>query len=454
MLLVDDLPSLPEGWSYHRLGDLVEPARGITYGIVQPGHAVATGTPIVRVNDIRRGKILRDHPLVVADDVAAAYDRTRLRGGELLLTLVGTVGESAVVPPDFAGWNTARAVAVIPVRADVGAYWVHLCLRTPPLQRVIQVLSTTTVQATLNLKEAEELPIPMPPGPIRKGIEQTLRHLDDAIDLNLEMNNTLRATAGALFNSWFVDFDPVVANAAGHAPFGLRPSLVGLFPSRFEDSSLGPVPEGWRAGRLQEGLAALESGSRPRGGVGDVSEGVPSIGAESVLGVGEFDYDKTKYVPRRFFEAMKRGGVRYGDVLLYKDGAQIGRKTYVDCGFPFEECCINEHVFILRSNDRLTQRFLFFWLDQPWVTEEIVSSNSNTAQPGLNQPAVGRLPILYPPRAVLEAFENQAAPLLNRLLHNCNETRTLESLRDSLLLRLLAGDVRVLQPEKLVEQVM
>jgi len=103
-------------WEFVKLEHLVDPDRGISYGIVQPGGPVGDGVPIIRVSDIRDGRISTSEPLRVSPAIEAGYARTRLRGGELLLTLVGTVGEAAVVPESLAGWNTSRAVSVIPVR--------------------------------------------------------------------------------------------------------------------------------------------------------------------------------------------------------------------------------------------------------------------------------------------------------------------------------------------------
>lgn len=103
-------------WEVRPLSELVNPERGISYGIVQPGAAADDGIPIVRVSDIRAGRINTENPLRVSRNVEEAFARTRLRGGEILLTLVGTVGEAAIAPQSLAGWNTARAVAVIPAK--------------------------------------------------------------------------------------------------------------------------------------------------------------------------------------------------------------------------------------------------------------------------------------------------------------------------------------------------
>ncbi len=255
----DEIPLAP-------LGSLVDAARGISYGIVQPGQHVEDGVPIVRVTDVRNGRIDPGDPLRVATEIAAKYRRTLLRGGELLLTLVGTVGETAVVPPSLAGWNTARAVAVLPVLDEPGPRWVQYALQTGPAREYIRTRLNTTVQATLNLGDVSTLPIPMPSRVERERVLSILGALDDKIELNRMMNATLEAMARALFKSWFVDFDPVRAKAEGRAPSGIDAETAKLFPSEFVDSELGPIPEGWRSATLIELTTKIGSGATPRGG--------------------------------------------------------------------------------------------------------------------------------------------------------------------------------------------
>src|SRR6266545_3973436 len=222
-------------WETVPLERLIEADRGISYGIVQPGSPVADGVPIVRVSDVRDGRISTANPLRVSRDIESAYSRTRLKGGELLLTLVGTVGEAAVVPGSLAGWNTARAVAVIPVREEIGAYWVQMALRAPQVRERIASRLNTTVQATLNLGDVAQLPIVLPPRRERQVIAHILGTLDDKIDLNRRLSETLELMARSIFRSWFVDFDPVRAKAEGRDP-GLGKEIADLLPDRFEDS--------------------------------------------------------------------------------------------------------------------------------------------------------------------------------------------------------------------------
>ena len=215
--LPGDLPGLPPDWHYRRLGDLVtEP--GICYGIVQPGKDTDNGVPIVRVNNIRDGRINTSDVKRVLPEIANSFGRSTLRGGEVVLTLVGTLGEVAIVPEELEGWNVARAVGVIPVNGEVDNLWVSLCLRSGLIQRYIRMWATTTVQATFNLRDVTRLPIPIPPKPEREAIAEILSALDAKIELNRRMNLALEAVARAIFKSWFVDFDPVRASHPAWTP--------------------------------------------------------------------------------------------------------------------------------------------------------------------------------------------------------------------------------------------
>jgi type I restriction enzyme S subunit len=258
----------------------------------------------------------------------------------------------------------------------------------------------------------------------QRSIAATLSALDDMIELNNQINKTLEEMAQAIFKSWFVDFEP-------------------FRDGEFEESELGLIPKGWRVGKLDDVLSEIETGNRPKGGVAGVESGIPSIGAENVLGLGKYDYSKEKYVSEEFYNSMKKGKLKDWDVLLYKDGAQLGRKTMFALGFPHKKCCVNSHVFILRSNSRMNQCYLYFWLDQDYMTQKIIGLNANSAQPGINQPAVKGLPILIPPIDVLERFDDLVVPIIKNLFSNCLENNILVSIRDTLLPKLMSGEIRV-----------
>ena len=301
-------------WRSVPLSELVDPARGISYGIVQPGSPVPGGVPIVRVSDVRNGRIDVRSPLCVAADIERTYGRTRLRGGELLITIVGTVGETAIVPPDMVGWNVARAIAVLPVKPEVGSYWVQLGLRSPAATSMIQSRLNTTVQATLNLGDLSKLPIVLPPLHERRAVASILGALDDKIELNRRMNETLEAMARAIFQDWFVTFGPTRAKMEGRPPY-LAPNLWSLFPDRLDAEG---KPEGWREAPLDQ-IADFLNGLALQKYPGTGKDDLPVIKiAELRAGVATGSDRAARSIPQQYV-------VEDGDVLFSWSGSLLQR---------------------------------------------------------------------------------------------------------------------------------
>jgi type I restriction enzyme S subunit len=439
---------------------LADACRSIDYGLTASASEYEVGPKFLRITDIVNGHIdWNAVPHVAADEVTAA--KYRLYDGDIVLARTGaSTGASAYVknpPPAVFASYLVRLQAKPEFDARFLAYY----LRSDTFWTFIRgVLGDKSAQPNASASTMTKAPLRAPKDKNeQRAVAHILGTLDDKIELNRRMSQTLEAMARALFKSWFVDFEPVRAKMVGRwqrgqSLPGLPAHLYDLFPDRLVDSELGEIPEGWEVGTLGQVLGELVSGARPKGGA--AQEGVPSVGAENVIGLGRYDFSKEKYVPRDFFNELQRKGaaVRPGDVLLYKDGAQIGRKTYFDCGFPHEQCAVNEHVFIVRAKHAHYQRYLFFWLDQDWMTQEIISLNSNSAQPGINQQGVRALPLLKPPDAMVEAFDRLSKKLTDRLFAACHESRTLAALRDALLPKLIRGEIRVKDAQRFLNTAM
>lgn len=407
---------------------------------------VAGGVPVIRGTNISDTRALVGDFVYVSDQTADELRGCNVYAGDLVFPHRGAIGQVAIVPDDGAErymLSTSLMKLTCDTRRVDPKYVLYYFRSELGRHALLQHASTVgTPGIGQPLKSLRSIRLPVPPLTEQHAIAQILGTLDDKIELNRRMSETLEAMAQALFKSWFVDFDPVRAKSEGRDP-GLPRPLADLFPDSFEDSMLGETPRGWGCGCLGDVLAELVSGGRPKGGAAE--EGVPSIGAGNVIGLGKYDFSKEKYVPREFYNELRRRGaaVKPGDVLLYKDGARIGRKSYFDCGFPHTECAVNEHAFIVRGKRPDQQRFLFFWLDQDWMTQMIISLNSNSAQPGINQQGVRSLSVLTPPDCVLEAFDRLLSPISDRLFKSCLESRTLAAFRDTLLPKLISGELRV-----------
>jgi type I restriction enzyme, S subunit len=306
-----------------------------------------------------------------------------------------------------------------------------------------------------------EYTLPIPPKDVRKKIAHILSTLDDKIELNHKMNQTLEEMAQSIFKSWFVDFDPVHAKAgcssdeeleAAAKELGISKEILDLFPSEFEESELGRIPEGWELKKLGECELEIESGTRPKGGIDkELSSGMPSVGAESIAPIGVFDFSNVKYVTNEFASKAKRGWVQNMDVALYKDGGKPGifmpRVSLYGNGYPFARFMINEHVFLLRS-ELLGQYYLFQLISSKGILDQLIARGSaKAAQPGLNQVEVNDSKFVLPSKELLSAFNNTIEPLVAKQLENGKQIQTLQQTRDILLPKLLSGELDVSELE-------
>ena len=436
------------------LSEIVEPDRGISYGIVQPGQHVLDGVPIIRVTDIRNGRIDPGDPLRVAPDIAAKYRRTHLRGGELLLTLVGTVGETAVVPPELEGWNTARAVAVVPVLPEPGPRWVQYALATGPAREYIDTRLNTTVQATLNLRDVSAFPVPMPSRRVRDAVLDILGTLDDKIELNRRMNETLEAMARALFKSWFVDFDPVRAKAQGQTPPGMDAATAALFPSEFQDSELSEIPKRWRATTL--GAEAQRCGGVVQTGpfgsqlhASDyVPEGIPVVMPKDIAG-RRVSTDSVARIREADAERLSKHRLQPGD-LVYSRRGDVERHALIanrETGWLCGTGCLLVRLGPVWPSPA----FASLALDRPearaWISQHAVGAT----MPNLNTSILSAVPLVVPPDGLLAAFAREADRLEHLHVTRDAESVTLGKLRDALLPRLLSGKLSLAQAEQAVE---
>ncbi len=436
--LPDELPELPFDWAWRPLGSLT--SESVSYGIVQPGSDDVDGVPIVRVTDIRNQTIDRKNALKVAPQIEEKHSRTRLRGGELLLSVVGTLGETAIVPPELKGWNVNRAVCVLRFNEPLGPRWVQICLRLPLLRHYMETWANTTVQKTFNLRDVALLPIPVPPLAEQKAIAAVLGALDDKIELNRRMNATLEAMAWALFQSWFVDFDPVRAKKDGREPVGLDPATAALFPDSFQDSEVGNIPKGWEVAKLKDLTSKIGSGATPRGGSEVyVEEGPALIRSQNVYDY-EFRWPGLARLTDKSAEELKNVEVMKNDVLLNITGDSILRTCVVDpAALPAR---VNQHVAIIRAINGISAHYLHLYLAQESMKSFLIGMSAGATRHAITKGHLESIDVLKPSALVLKAFEQRTTPWFAQIDANRSQSRTLANLRDMLLPKLLSGELK------------
>ena len=243
---------------------------------------------------------------------------------------------------------------------------------------------------------------------------------------NKRRNDNLELQAQALFKAWFVDFEP-------------------FKDGKFVDSELGRIPEGLTICHIGDIPHKIESGKRPKGGAS--MKGVPSIGAENIKGLGFYDYSKTKYIPKDFASITNRGKIGGYELLIYKDGGKPGyfipNYTIFGEGFPFEEMFINEHVFLLDLRSREYNAFAYFFMQTPYIMNQLNSIGGKAAIPGINTKDVESLPIFTDNNKKVKEFGKTVLPMITTILNNCKENARLARLRDTLLPRLMSGELNI-----------
>lgn len=340
----------------------------------------------------------------------------------------------------------ARAVAVIPVREDVGAYWVKLALNAPDAREMIYGRLNTTVQATLNLKDVSQLPILLPDSGERECISNIIGTLEDKIELNRRMNETLEAMARAIFKSWFVDFDPVRAKAGGEPPesicrrLGLTPNLLALFPDRLVDSELGEIPEGWAStniGEIADVIDCLHSKKPER-----CDTGYPFLQLKNIRDDGLLDMQDTYFVNEGdYLKWTSRMEAKHGDCVVTNVG-RVGAVAQIPEGL---KAALGRNMTGIRCKSTFPYpTFLIQSLLSDAMRAEIERKmDVGTILNALNVKSIPKLRLVLAGDDLLRQFELVCRPLRQRMEHGFRESRTLANLRDGLLPKLLSGELCV-----------
>ena len=281
-----------------------------------------------------------------------------------------------------------------------------------------------------------ELEINLPPLETQQKIAKILSDIDDKIEVLYQINDNLAELAKTIYDYWFVQFDFPDENGKPYKTSGGK--MV------YNEVLKREIPEGWEVKKLGEVIEPLESGKRPKGGIDKtLKEGIPSLGAECIDELGIFNFSSTRYIPYSFQNKITSGVIKNNDILIYKDGAYVGKTTIFKDNFPFDYATINEHIFLMRAKNVLFQNFLLFTLKQKNYFEIMQSLGQKAAQPGLNQEDLKSIKILVPNQKNITDFYTYSEKSLISIFKNANQSKELQSLRDWLLPMLMNGQISV-----------
>lgn len=297
---------------------------------------------------------------------------------------------------------------------------------------------TGAVMPKLTQGNLNRIEVPCPPRAVQDAIVAVLGNLDDRITLLRETNATLEAIARALFKSWFVDFDPVRAKAEGRQPEGMDATTAALFPDSFEESELGSVPKGWTV-RSLDSIADYLNGLALQKFPPSEDSWLP------VIKIAQLRKGDTVGADRAGRNIKPEYVIQNGDVLFSWSGSL---EVVIWCG---GEGALNQHLFKVTSAE-YPKWFYYLWTRQHLPAFQQIAASKATTMGHIQRKHLTEAQVVVPPEEVIQVLGAQIEPLMERWLANAEQAQSLTQLRDTLLPRLISGQLRLPEAEALIEE--
>ena len=425
---------IPDEWDIIPLKDLCHKPSGVQTGPfgsqLHQRDYVEQGTPILTVEHLNNNRITHENlPRVsIADQKRLA--RYTLKTGDIVFSRVGSVDRRSLVRKDEEGWLfSGRCLRVRPNIQKIDPGYLSWFFGLPNFQEYIRRIAVGATMPSLNTDLLGNVEVIVPPLPEQRAIASILGALDDKIELNRQMNRTLEAIAQALFKSWFVDFDPVWAKKEGRQPFGMDADTVALFPADFEESELGLIPVGWTIQSLDQ--------------IANFLNGLP---------LQKYPCRSRNCLPIIKISQLKRGTTQDSDFasadipadyvihdgdLLFSWSATLEVRIWVG-----GDGALNQHLFKVTS-ETYPQWFYYYWLLQYLPAFREIAADKATTMGHIQRYHLTDAQVVIPPPEILRYGTTHISPLIQKLIANEQESRILAELRDTLLPKLLSGELRV-----------
>ncbi|MFO0894786.1 MAG: restriction endonuclease subunit S [Phycisphaerales bacterium] len=434
-----------------RLATLCDPDVGIQTGPfgsqLHQEDYLPVGTPIITVEHLGENRITHEGSPRVSDADRSRLSRYLLREGDIVFSRVGSVDRRALVRHAEDGWLfSGRCLRVRPNTEKIDASYLSYFFGLPAFREHIRAIAVGATMPSLNTAILSDVLVPHPPGiPEQRAIAHILGTLDDKIELNRRMNETLEAMARALFKSWFVDFDPVRAKAEGRDP-GLPKHLADLFPDSFVDSELGEIPRGWGVARFTDTIEILGGGT-PRTSVAEYWGGdIPWFSVVDAPTDSEvWVLDTEKKVTHAGVENSSTRVLPVRTTIISARGT-VGRVALV--GAPM---AMNQSCYGLKGLAG-TQGFFNYYSTRELVVRLQQHAHGSVFDT-ITRDTLAGVFVVVPPSGLVVHFEKGVAPGLGRIRAGLLEASSLAALRDTLLPKLISGELRVKDAERLLKAV-
>ena len=442
--------AIPEHWEPTTLGEVCR--RG--GGNIQTGpfgsqlHAsdyVPNGIPSIMPVNIGENRINREGIACVTEYDANRLAQHRVRVGDIVYSRRGDVERRALIRESENGWLCGTGCLKVHLGSKVAdPLFASYQLGHPAIRQWIVQHAVGATMPNINTSIMAAVPFVLPPLPEQKAIARILGTLDDKIELNRRMNATLEAMARALFQSWFVDFDPVHAKAADRPPSGMDSATAALFPAGFQDSALGEIPEGWTAEPLPEVIEVNPRRTLSKGTVAPYLDmkNLPKQGhsAEEII-VREFT-SGTKFqngdtLLARITPCLENGKTGFVDFL---QGGQVGWGSTEYIVFAPKPPLPPQFGYLLARSDALR-------------SHAIQNMTGTSGRQRVPSDCFKTFWLAVPPPEIAQRFDELTTPLMAKIKANSTQSRALATLRDTLLPKLLSREISCFNLNPLISDV-
>lgn len=407
-----------------RLDELTEPQRPITYGVVKPGpEPLEGGITLIRGGDIANGRIATELRRIT-EEISQPYRRTLLKGGELVMSLVGNPGSVAIVPEVLRGANLARQAALIALLPNVDARYVMYWFMSPDAKQRLAAITKGAVQQVINLADLKRVEVPCPPLETQRRIASILGAYDDLIEVNRRRIAVLEEMARGLFDEWFVRF-----RFPGHKSVPI------------EDTPNGPLPKGWTFDALGKVAAINAASLKP-------TTAPAEIGYIDIASVSPGQINAINYMPFSEAPGRARRLVRDGSILW--SNVRPNRRSFALVLDPAPEIVASTGFTVLDAR-KTSFTYLYHWVTTENFIGYLVGNAQGAAYPAVIAATFERATVLLPHSDLVSRFTECAEPMLRLSDDLRKSNQYLAAARDLLLPRLISGQLSVAQAERELE---
>ena len=391
------------------------------------------GVPVLNGSNLQGFELVEDSFGYVTEEKADSLKKANARRGDIVITHRGTIGQIVYIPYNskFDRYVISQSQFRVTCNTDIVlpeylTYYFHTREgQHKLLSNASQVGVPALARASTTFRKLE---VDLPSVEIQRKAMDVILGLQQKIAVNRRICENLETQAQTLFKNWFIDF----------APFK---------DGNFIETELGLIPEGLIYKRIEEIPHTLETGKRPAGGVKGIDSGIPSIGAENIKGLGCYDYSKTKFVPEEYAASMKKGKIKGYELLIYKDGGKPGyfipNFAIFGEGYPYQEMCLNEHVFKLDFGNKGYSLFAYFFFKTKQIMSYLNAQGAKAAIPGINSKDIEVIMMPSLENECVQKYCNEVEDIITQILVLSKESPRLSALRDTLLPKLMSGQIKL-----------